>query len=106
MFDNEVLNLEHLAEEAAEVVRIKSKCIRFGMDDYHPKNGQVNRVALAHEIGHFLKLVEILISHGSIKEEDVLKGKAEKAKNLAKWYDGPTYQKYCEDHLASHRKGD
>jgi hypothetical protein len=96
MFDNEKMNLEHLAEEAAEVIRIKSKCIRFGMDDYHPKNGQSNRIALAKEIGHFLKLVDILIEHGTILESDILIGKNEKAENLAKWYDGETYAKWCE----------
>ena len=85
-FNNEKLNLEILAEEAGEVVRIKSKCIRFGMEDYHPVNAAVNKVALAEEIGHFLAMVDILIHHDSISGEVVNQARLEKKKSLNKWY--------------------
>lgn len=88
-FDNERLNLEILAEEAAEVIRIKSKCIRFGMDDFHPKNGMPNRESLAEEIGHFIAMVEILIENGTIKEGLISQAINNKKQNLKKWYTMP-----------------
>jgi len=81
-----VQNLEHLAEEAGEVVRIKSKCIRFGLNDYHPKNNEINRIALAHEIGHFIYIVFILVKHGTIERKDIITGVKQKYLNMKKWY--------------------
>lgn len=85
-FDDEKLNLEILAEEAAEVIRIKSKCIRFGMDDYHPKNGMPNRQSLAEEIGHFLAMVGLLVKNGTISEDEITKAVNQKLSNLERWY--------------------
>jgi phosphoribosyl-ATP pyrophosphohydrolase len=79
-------NLEHLAEEAAEVIRIKAKCLRFGLDDFHPKNGHINRVSLAYEIGHFLYIVMLLVHHKIITRADIKKGMEQKKKNLLQWY--------------------
>jgi hypothetical protein len=79
-------NLEILAEEAAEIGRIKSKCIRFGLDDFHPKNGEVNRVALAKEIGNLLVMVNILLAHGVITHDNIIAGMDEKRTNLSVWY--------------------
>jgi phosphoribosyl-ATP pyrophosphohydrolase len=87
-----VQNLEHLAEEAGEVVRIKSKCIRFGLDDYHVKNHAINRVALANEIGHFIYIVFILLKHRTIDRKDIIIGIKQKYENMKEWYnfDRPT----------------
>lgn len=85
-FSNTGLNLEILAEEAAEVIQIKSKIIRFGIDDYHPKNKLPNRQKLEEEIGHFLKMVDILIENGTISKKGVQKGRADKINRLRKWY--------------------
>ncbi|NTU56303.1 MAG: hypothetical protein HGA79_08645 [Anaerolineales bacterium] len=85
-FTDEALNLEILAEEAAEVIRIKSKCIRFGMDNFHPKNEHGNREALAREIGHFLRIVEILVKNGTIDLAEIKAGEIEKSERLSKWY--------------------
>lgn len=60
--------LEMLSEESAEVAmelinslmetsRIKSKIIRFGIDDYHPVNKMSNRAKLEAECGHFLAAI-------------------------------------------------
>ena len=79
-------NLEQLAEEAAEVIRIKAKCLRFGLDDFHPKNGHINRISLAHEIGHLLYIVILLLHHKIIKKEDIKEGIRQKKRNLMEWY--------------------
>jgi hypothetical protein len=80
------LNLEILAEEAAEVGRIKSKIMRFGLDDYHSKNEFPNREALEQEIGHFIAMVEILIRQGVINEIKIEHHANLKIKNLEEWY--------------------
>lgn len=85
-YSDEKQNLEILAEEAAEVVRIKSKCIRFGLDDFHPKNGEVNRISLAREIGHFQFMVGLLTDNGTIAQEEIDTGFDEKKESLKKWY--------------------
>ena len=85
-YNNTATNLEQLAEEANEIGRIKSKCVRFGLDDYHPKNLAVNRVALAHEIGHLLTIVDILIENKTIDATDVFDGRDQKRRSLKEWY--------------------
>ena len=97
-FNNLKLNLEVLAEEAAEVIevlmarslariiRIKSKVMRFGIDDYHPKNGSVNKASLEEEIGHFYAMVDILVANGTIDAKAVERGRLDKIEKLPKWY--------------------
>lgn len=85
-YNDESLNLEILAEEAAEVIQIKSKVVRFGMDDFHPKNEVVNRHALEREIGHFLVMVDILVDQGSISLDGIEAGKAHKLRRMPDWY--------------------
>lgn len=100
-FNNVKLNLEILGEEAGEVIelimvelgrnlsrviRIKSKVVRFGLDDYHPKNGAVNRASLAEEIGHFKALVEILEANETIDAAAVEQGRRDKLDKLPDWY--------------------
>lgn len=85
-FNNTALNLEILAEEAAEVIQIKSKIIRFGIDDFHQKNRIPNREKLEEEIGHLLKMVDILIFNGTISKDGVEKGRSDKVIRLNKWY--------------------
>lgn len=87
-FADIALNLEILAEECAEVCRIKSKCIRFGMDDYHPKNGLPNRPALEEEIGHLLFMVEVLEANGIVTEAGLEAAMDAKAEQLPEWYRG------------------
>jgi hypothetical protein len=60
--------------------------VRFGLDDYHPKNGMPNREKLEEEIGHFLAMVDILVHHGVITEAGIAAGKVGKIRNLPAWY--------------------
>ena len=41
-------------EEASEVQKLASKAYRFGMEDYHPKEGESTRLELIQEIHDFL----------------------------------------------------
>lgn len=86
VFNNASINLEILAEEAAEIIQIKSKIIRFGIDDYHPKQKMPNRQKLEEEIGHFLAMVDILIDQGSVSSSGIEAGKQAKFIKLPKWY--------------------
>jgi len=85
-FNNEKLNLEILAEEAAEVIQIKSKIIRFGINDYHPKNKMPNREKLGQEIGHFIEMVNLLVGNGTVSKESIARGINHKTEKLKKWY--------------------
>ncbi len=84
--DDENLNLEILAEEAAEIIHIKSKCIRFGIDDVYPERGMSNRKALGMEIGNLLAMLKILTDNGTISFDDLEEGYNEKLEKLEKWY--------------------
>ena len=86
IFDNQNLNLEILVEEAMEVGQIKSKIIRFGIDDYHPKSKVSNRDKLEEELGHFLAMVDILVYQGTLSKEAIERGKIKKFDKLSKWY--------------------
>lgn len=79
-------NLEILAEECAEVIQIKSKIVRFGMDDVWPARGMSNREALAQELGDVLALVEVLIGNGVLSLDGLTAAKARKIEKLGKWY--------------------
>lgn len=86
-YDNVALNLEILAEECAEVIQMKSKIIRFDIDDYHPKNKVTNRKALIQELGDLLAMIDILESNGLFTQKDLNKAKLIKLNKLRKWYD-------------------
>jgi hypothetical protein len=79
-------NLEILAEECAEVIQIKSKIIRFGIDDYHPKNGAPNRQALETECGHVLAMIEILVKNGLLTQKGIDEAKELKKIKMRAWY--------------------
>lgn len=79
-------NLEILAEECAEVIQIKSKIVRFGMDDVWPARGMSNREALEQELGDVLALVDILIGNGVLSLDGLTAAKARKIEKLGKWY--------------------
>lgn len=86
VFDDVPKNLEILSEECAEVAQIKSKIIRFGLNDYHPKNGMPNRDKLEQECGHVLAMIDILVDNGVLTQAGLDASKALKRENLAMWY--------------------
>ena len=89
-------NLEIMAEELSEIVEIcaraaivKSKIIRFGIEDCHPdKPGVTNRERLELEIGHLNAMVKILVASGVLTQAGIDSGEANKMAKLQHWYDG------------------
>lgn len=79
-------NLEILAEECAEVIQIKSKIVRFGMDDVWPARGMSNREALEQELGDVLALVDILIGNGVLSLEGLVAARERKIEKMGEWY--------------------
>lgn len=78
--------LEHLAEEAAEVIQMKSKVIRFGVNDEWPEgSGLTNRKKLQEEIGHLQAVIDILLAHEIVDQEQMNKHKWEKWDSMTKW---------------------
>ena len=63
--EQQKLYLELIAEEAAEVIHIKSKIIRFGLDDEYSDKG-TNKERLEEEIGHFMATLVLLREEGII----------------------------------------
>lgn len=63
---------EHLltvvAEECAEVAQAITKALRFGLDDAHPKNGNLgNRELIAREVEDLLGALKMLELRGIIR---------------------------------------
>lgn len=76
--------LEHLAEEAAEVIHIKSKIIRFGLKDKF--GGETGQRRLGCEIGNLLAMVELLVLDGAVLAQDIEDGMALKTESLKEGY--------------------
>ena len=86
-FNNERINLEVLAEEAAEVIQRKCKISRFGLFDVYPgEDGMSNQHLLEREIGDFLAMVEILVANGTVGRPGIEAGRKRKLIKLEKWY--------------------
>jgi len=79
-------NLEILAEECAEVIQIKSKITRFGLQDRYPSGGKTNQERLEEEIGHVFAMVDVLMHRGIVTEEGVEAGRVRKLVRLEGWY--------------------
>lgn len=86
MFPDVRQNLEVLAEECAEVIVQKSKCVRFGLDNYNPETRLSNNYLLDGEIGDLLAMVDILVANGVLNPKNIDFAKQEKWKKLNKWY--------------------
>lgn len=77
------LILECLAEEAAEVIQAKSKCVRFGMDDFHPKEpGKTNEQLLIEEALDFMVCLEALEIDPYVWGEHIENHKQQKRQKL------------------------
>ena len=77
--EEQKLALELLTEEAAEVIHIKAKIIRFGLhDNYKKLNKGTNKERLEEEIGHFKAAVQELVDLKMISPRNVEKKMMEK----------------------------
>lgn len=65
--DNISYYLICLMEECGEVSQVIGKSLRFGIDDHHPKTGDIpNRELLAQECGDILGVIDELVAFGAI----------------------------------------
>lgn len=85
-FADDQKNLEILAEEAAEVIQVKSKIVRFGMLDIYPEHGETNQARLEQEVGDFLVMVDILKARGVLTDAGLDRAKRSKLEKLQRWY--------------------
>lgn len=74
-----------LQEECAEVIQAVSKCRRFGVDEVHLKLGKSNRENLTEEVGDLLCMIDLLIEHGIVNDNEVYIARAAKEEKLKKW---------------------
>lgn len=56
----EQLLLNKLAEECLEVAHQCMKAVRFGLDDFNPKTGEVNRASIQSELFDVVATVRLL----------------------------------------------
>lgn len=76
---------EHLltvaAEECAEIAQAIAKALRFGLDDAHPKNGNLgNRELIAREYEDLLGVMDMLQKRGILRPPTHLAITAKKAR--------------------------
>lgn len=90
--DNTSYYLVCLMEECAEVSQVVAKSLRFGIDDHHPKTGDVpNKELLARECGDIFGVIDELIAmnvlDGNIIAEYRLR-KPDRIKHYKEMYNG------------------
>lgn len=78
--------LECLAEECAEVQHIKSKIIRFGIDDIHPETKIENRSQIVSELIDLVAVMNLFLDEDQesreLYEKTVVQGIQNKEKKL------------------------
>lgn len=82
----EIERLALLAEEAAEIVQITSKILRFGKQSFHPNDPTetTNIKLLEMECSHIMVAIQLLAQEDDIDTlylEDHFKGKVESVNN-------------------------
>jgi hypothetical protein len=86
-------NMEILAEESAEIISIlseiiktKSKIIRFGNEAINPITLKAHFEELNNEIGDLFAMIDILIEQDVLDEEKITSAKLKKFMKLEQWY--------------------
>lgn len=77
--------LEILIEECAEVIQRATKMKRFGVQEVQPGQPFDNAQRLAREYGDLIEVAELLMEIGLCPEMDVIEGRANKRRQLAKY---------------------
>lgn len=79
---DEILGI--LQEECAEVIVAVSKIRRFGIDNSY-KDGGTQREHLVQELGDVSLLIELLVAHNVVDQNELHQAKINKSVKLAKW---------------------
>lgn len=81
--------LEHLEEEAAEIIHACKKIKRFGIGGTDPrvKDGMANHVALAYELGQFILIWDAIngLRMPLLRNDDVQAGRVSKFEKLCRY---------------------
>lgn len=77
--------LIHLMEEAAEVIQVASKCLRFGLRHQWTHSSFDNAQLLSREVGNFDKIRQILLDEMILQEDEIEAGFSDKGRKL-KYY--------------------
>jgi NTP pyrophosphatase (non-canonical NTP hydrolase) len=72
-------------EECGEVIQIISKCCRFGIDEMHLKEGEINRKLLAEELGDLLCMIDLAMEFNLVNDIDLHTAQVNKRKKLKQW---------------------
>ena len=82
--NREEMLLVKMMEECGEVIQACSKALRFGLDDAHPKQGNVpNRECISKEILDIFTIHTMLMEEGTI--QDCWTPQAERAARVEKY---------------------
>lgn len=85
-------NLVILMEECAEIIKVASKILRFGIDNHSPSEDKLNFEVLEQEIGDVQAMVSILIENNiGVTEEGIEKARQKKINKLIKYYNATIY---------------
>lgn len=76
--------LDILQEECGELIVAISKVRRFGLDNSY-KDGGTQREHLVQELGDVSLLIELLVAHNVVDQNDLHQAKVNKSVKLAKW---------------------
>lgn len=77
--------LDHLIEEASEVIHAASKLKRFGFGDQGPSQPHPNHIVLSLEVGDFLAMKDLATREGLLNSFAVYDGVERKTKRLAQY---------------------
>lgn len=76
--------LDILQEECGELIVAISKVRRFGLDNSY-KDGGTQREHLVQELGDVSLLIELLVAHNVVDQNDLHRAKVNKSVKLAEW---------------------
>jgi len=80
-------NLVILMEECAETIKVASKILRFGIDNFSPSEDKLNFEVLEQEIGDVQAMVDILVENNiGISKEGIEEARQKKIRKLIKYY--------------------
>lgn len=71
-----------LIEECMEASIRASKASRFGFSEVQPGQPHSNADRLGHEVGDIFYVVELMLEHGLLKQEDINAGRVSKKRQL------------------------
>lgn len=75
-----------LTEECAEIIKVASKALRFGLEDGYPGETLTNHQALHNEINDLKGVLELLKEHGLFPDGYLDLNKITEKKNKVKKY--------------------